>query len=169
MSAAEALNPNLRLVRLKPFNRKLGHVLRTYMVRSIKFLEEKGWYPVEDQSLLAYLGTVRQVHNDPLSPLAFDICTPEEALALDEAEEEEPIRQSAAAIVRAKLAAAAPRPAAQPTKREAADSRGDLTTADLAKPASGDTADDAADGPESAPAPEPEASKPKRRSRRRGG
>lgn len=156
MSAAEAINPDLRLIRLKPINRKQGHVMRTYMVRSIKFQEEKGWYPVTDQSLLDYLRTVRQVHTDPLSPLAFDICTPEEALALDRAEEEEPERRSAEALLRRQAQAQAQAEAAKPTKRDAAASRGDLTTADLAKGTDMAADEEAAEKPSKA------------RSRRRG-
>ena len=73
------------LVRLKPYNPKAGHVLRTYVVQGIKFLHDRGWYEVPD-ALAAYLKTVPQQDTEPNSPFAFDVCTPAEAKAIDERE-----------------------------------------------------------------------------------
>ncbi len=71
-------------VRLKPFDPRKRHLLRTYMHGPTRqsFDEARGWYSV-DQSLATYLAAVRQVESDPDSPLAFDVCTFEEAQAID--------------------------------------------------------------------------------------
>jgi len=74
-----------RLVRLKPFDPRRGHVLRRYTYAGIKFQEERGWSRV-DKTVGEYLKTVHQVSGDKYAPLAFDVCTEEEAKALDEAE-----------------------------------------------------------------------------------
>jgi len=70
------------LVRLKPFDPRRGHVLRRYTYRGIKLHEERGWYRLE-KPVAEYLRTVRQQPADPHSPLAFDICSEEEAKAVD--------------------------------------------------------------------------------------
>ena len=75
------------LVRLKPHDPRRGHVLRRYTYRGIKFHEERGWYRVE-QPVADYLRAVRQVPSDPHSPLAFDVCTDDEAKGLDAREKE---------------------------------------------------------------------------------
>jgi hypothetical protein len=73
-----------RYVRLKPFDPRRRHVLRTYMHGPTRqsFDESRGWYQVADD-LAAYLATVRQVESEPESPDAFDVCTFEEAQAID--------------------------------------------------------------------------------------
>jgi len=75
------------LVRLKPHNPRRGHVLRRYTYRSIKFQEDRGWYRV-DRKIAEYLRGVRQVAGNEHSPLAFDVCTPQEARAIDAREQE---------------------------------------------------------------------------------
>jgi len=75
------------LVRLKPHDPRRGHVLRRYTYRGIKFHEERGWYRVE-KPVADYLRAVRQVPSDPPSPLAFDVCTDDEAKSLDAREKE---------------------------------------------------------------------------------
>lgn len=75
------------LVRLKPFDSRRGHVLRRYTYAGVKFQEDRGWYRVS-RDMAAYLRTVRQVAGDPYSPLAFDVCTPDEARALEASEQE---------------------------------------------------------------------------------
>ena len=83
------------LVRLKPFDPRRGHVLRRFTYRGIKIHQERGWYRV-DKDTAAYLRTVRQVHSDEHSPLAFDVCTEAEAKAMDAKEKEEgAVRKSA--------------------------------------------------------------------------
>jgi hypothetical protein len=75
------------LVRLKPHDPRRGHVLRRYTYRGIKFHEERGWYRVE-KPVADYLRAVRQVPSDQHSPLAFDVCTDDEAMGLDAREKE---------------------------------------------------------------------------------
>ena len=83
------------LVRLKPFDPRRGHVLRRFTYRGIKIHQERGWYRV-DKDTAEYLRTVRQVHSDEHSPLAFDVCTEAEAKAMDAKEKEEgAVRKSA--------------------------------------------------------------------------
>lgn len=86
-------------VRLKPYDPKKGHKIRQYMVFGIRFEESKGWYrvpavfirynnenePESQIDVVDYLRQVRQDNDDPDSPLAFDVCTPAEAKALDDA------------------------------------------------------------------------------------
>lgn len=76
-----------KLVRLKPHAPKRGHFLRqyTYGPTRTKFEEKRGWYKVDDV-VATYLKTVKQRESDPMSPLAFDVCTPAEAAAIDRAE-----------------------------------------------------------------------------------
>lgn len=76
------------LVRLKPYDPRRGHVLRRFTYAGIKFQEERGWYRVE-KNIADYLRTVREISTDRYSPLAFDVCTEEEARALEAAESEE--------------------------------------------------------------------------------
>ena len=88
------------LVRLKPYDPRRGHVLRRYTYAGIKFQEERGWYRVE-KSVAEYLRSVRPVAGDEVTPLAFDVCTEEEAKALDVREESEAkVRKAAADDVR---------------------------------------------------------------------
>lgn len=73
------------LVRLKPYDHRRGHVLRRYTYAGIKFQVERGWSRVE-KAVGDYLRSVRQLPGDEYSPLAFDVCTEEEAKAIDAAE-----------------------------------------------------------------------------------
>lgn len=75
------------LVRLKPYDPRRGHVLKRYTYAGIKFQEERGWYRVE-KPVADYLRTVHEVPTDNYSPLAFDVCTEDEAKALDTVESE---------------------------------------------------------------------------------
>ena len=83
------------LVRLKPHDPRRGHLLRRFTYRGIKFQEERGWYRVE-AVVADYLREVRQTHGDEHSPLAFDVCTPDEAQTLDAAEKEDTVIRKAA-------------------------------------------------------------------------
>ncbi|HET9622033.1 MAG TPA: hypothetical protein VFP84_11745 [Kofleriaceae bacterium] len=74
-----------KLVRLKRIDSKKGHVIRRYTAFSTTFEEARGWYRVDDETA-AYLQTVHQVPNDEDTPLAFDVCTSDEAEALEAAE-----------------------------------------------------------------------------------
>ena len=84
------------LVRLKPHDSRRGHVLRRYTSLGIKLHQERGWYRVATE-VAEYLRGVHQVASDEYSPLAFDVCTDEEAKALDAREETETKVRSAAA------------------------------------------------------------------------
>ncbi|MBN2196400.1 MAG: hypothetical protein JW751_26540 [Polyangiaceae bacterium] len=75
------------LVRLKPYDPRRGHVLRRYTYAGIKFHEERGWSRVE-KPVGDYLRSVHQLPGDSYSPLAFDVCTEEEAKAIDATESE---------------------------------------------------------------------------------
>lgn len=74
------------LARLKPYNKRRGHVLRIVNYRGIKFEAQKGWYKVDDQTA-AYIASVHQDPYDHDSPLAFDVMTQEEAEATEAAED----------------------------------------------------------------------------------
>lgn len=73
------------LVRLKPYNPKRGFVLKSYTLKDVRFVNEKGWYRV-DAALAEELRDIHQLYGDTDSPLAFDVCTEEEAKAIDERE-----------------------------------------------------------------------------------
>jgi|WetSurMetagenome_2_1015567.scaffolds.fasta_scaffold104444_1 hypothetical protein len=73
------------LVRLKPYNPKRGHTLQRYCYSNIIFRTDRGWYRVEAK-LAAELRSVQQVHTNQDSAPAFDVCTEEEARAIDERE-----------------------------------------------------------------------------------
>ena len=109
-----------KLIRLKPFDAKKGHVIRRYTAFQTTFEEHKGWYRVSDH-VAAYLATVHQMADDEDSPRAFDVCTKEEAERIDAAEKKK-------AEERAR--------AAEPNVATARDvsALGDLTTADLRDP-----------------------------------
>ncbi len=74
-----------KLVRIKPYDPKRGHVVRRYTVFSIRLDESRGWYRVADE-VAEYLSKVHQAPHDEDSPLVFDVCTEAEAKALEEAE-----------------------------------------------------------------------------------
>jgi hypothetical protein len=84
------------LVRLRPYDPRRGHRLRRYTYRGIKFQQERGWYRV-NKDVADYLREVRQVFSDEHAPLAFDVCTTEEAKALDAKEKDDATARKAAA------------------------------------------------------------------------
>ena len=75
------------LARLKPYDPRRGHVLRRFTFAGIKFDELRGWYRVEPE-VADYLRKVRQRPIDPHTPLAFDVCTDDEARAMDARDKE---------------------------------------------------------------------------------
>jgi hypothetical protein len=75
------------LVRLKPLDPRRGHLLRRYTYQGIKFHEERGWYRVA-KAVADYLRSVHQQPGDPHSPLAFDVCSEDEAKATEAREKE---------------------------------------------------------------------------------
>lgn len=94
------------LVRLKPFDPRRGQVLRRFTHAGIKFHGERGWYRVEKR-VADYLRTVKQQVADPHSPLAFDVCTEDEAKAM-EAKELEAVSECKSAASEIRLSAARP-------------------------------------------------------------
>jgi len=112
-----------KLIRIKPYDPKKGNVIRRYTAFGVRFEEARGWYKVSDE-VAAYLGTVHQRPGDDDSPLAFDVCTEEEAQRLETSEKKKAEERARAAEPNV----------AQPhdvTVRPA-----DLTTADLPQPRS---------------------------------
>jgi hypothetical protein len=110
-----------KLIRLKPLDPKKGHNIRRYTAFSMTFEEHKGWYRVSEE-VGAYLATVHQEPNDEDTPLAFDVCTKEEAERIELAEKK-----------RAEERARAAEPNVA-TPRDVTAIGGDLTTADLRDP-----------------------------------
>jgi len=109
------------LVRLKPFNRKKGHVLRCYTYRGIRFFERRGWTRVRKE-IADYVQTVHQIPDDEDSPLAFDTCSEGEAKAIDKREAQE---------AQVKTPAEQAKDVAEARDESAAKAGGDLDTADL--------------------------------------
>jgi hypothetical protein len=88
-----------KLVRIKPYDPRRGQVLRRYTLsrfNGIRLEEGRGWYQVDDD-VAAYLATIRNVDGDELSPLAFEVCTPEEAEAIAERETHRKLNEDRAA------------------------------------------------------------------------
>lgn len=85
-----------KLIRLKPLDKKRGHVIHRYTAFQTTFEEAKGWYRVPDH-VAAYLATVHQLANDEDSPLAFDVCTRDEAEQIDAAEKKKAEERARAA------------------------------------------------------------------------
>jgi hypothetical protein len=85
--AKRAVRENFKLVRLKPYDKRRRHVMKVYVhgPTGKKFEERKGWYKV-DVELARYLGGVQEIEGDEYAPLAFDICTQEEAKRIDDTE-----------------------------------------------------------------------------------
>ncbi len=81
------MSENLVYVRLKSHLPRAGQVIRQYAFRGIMFKAGGGWCKVTD-SVAEHLRAVRQQERDPYSPLAFDVCTEEEARRLDEKDAE---------------------------------------------------------------------------------
>ena len=108
-------------VRLKPHDPKKGHVIRRYTAFGVRFEEARGWYKVSDE-VASYLVTVHQRPGDDDSPLAFDVCTDDEAKALEVVEKKKAEERARAAEPNV----------AQPYDVSA--KAPDLTTADLPQP-----------------------------------
>jgi len=113
------------LVRLKPHDPRRGYVLRRYTYRGIKFHDERGWYRVE-KAVADYLRQIRQVAGDEHSPPAFDVCTDDEAKAVDAREKEGAVPRAAATDDIKLSAARSDQPAAPAARTEGA-----VTTEDL--------------------------------------
>lgn len=73
-----------RLVRIKPYSKKKGHLTRRYTVFGVKFEIHKGWYRVR-LKVADYLADVTP-DGDPDSPYIFDVCTEQQAMEMEERE-----------------------------------------------------------------------------------
>lgn len=115
------------LVRIKPYNPRRGHVLRRFTYAHprtgtrYRFDDSRGWYTVPTE-VARVLEGVHSRYEDLDSPLAFDVCTKEQAIALDQREtvEEEPKAKPtrARSAVDAKPADDTAGKAPEPTKPE---------------------------------------------------
>jgi hypothetical protein len=85
-----------KLVRIKPFDPKKGHVIQRYTAFSIRFEERRGWYKVSDE-VATYLATLHQRPGDSDSPMAFDVCSEEEAQQVESAEKKKAEERARAA------------------------------------------------------------------------
>lgn len=84
----------MALVRLYPYNKRLGWVMRTFSIadgrRSVKFSSDRGWYRVDDDTpdgkeLLKKLAAVKQQDRLPDGPAAFMIAADvDEARRMDD-------------------------------------------------------------------------------------
>ncbi len=90
-------DPFVRLIRLKPYNPRKGYVTRRYHVRGTLFREDRGWYECKDPEFADYLEKLHQRSGDEDSPLLFDVCTREEAQAIEEREASSPNQASVSA------------------------------------------------------------------------
>ena len=116
-------------VRIKPFNPKKGYKVRTYTYGGTKYVEEQGWYQVADDKLAAELRELTQAAYDGESPPLFDVCTRDEALAIEKRERAaKDVRSTVETAAEAAVdRAAKPRPGLERARRLA----GTLTTDDL--------------------------------------
>lgn len=73
------------LVRIKPYNPKRGQLARRIVIGGFRFDVDRGWYEVDDE-FAADLKTKTQ-GGDPNAALIFDVCTAEEAKALQRSED----------------------------------------------------------------------------------
>ena len=117
------MSSETHLVRLRPYDPRRGCVVRRYTFKGIKFQDTHGWYRVVKKTA-DYLRGVRQVAGDEHSPLAFDVCTPEEAQLIDAREHEDANpRKSATDTIQVSTARDEAPPQISGTKREERRSR----------------------------------------------
>lgn len=79
------------MVRLRPYEPKVGQTVQQFRFRvhpqKSEFLvfNKPGEWAKVDTEVAMKMAKCRQQSNNPLSPPVFDICTPEEAMAIDRA------------------------------------------------------------------------------------
>lgn len=152
----------MKLVRIKPYNPKKGYKLRTYVFRGLALRETAGWYELPDDDA-AYLATVRNDDTDSNSPLAFDVCTKEEAEAVEDAEKRQAEKATAAAPLRVHQPSVSD---SRGAAKRAASAENVLTTADLPGNAEDLESEDLAADATPAPIPGAPAKKTTRRASR---
>ena len=89
----------MKFVRIRPYDKRRGQLVRRYVYGGFKFLGDHGWYEVDDE-IAAYLKTVRTFPEDPDSKPVFDVSDQDGAkkIALAEYEETHPDRKITEAI-----------------------------------------------------------------------
>lgn len=107
------------LARIKPYDKRRGHLTKKFTVFGIPFQEGKGWYRVS-QKVADYISRAT-VDGDPEGLEIFDVCTEDEAMRLEAKERKK-------AQMRAN--ASAPNDAMTPRDVEEKET-GTLTTRDL--------------------------------------
>lgn len=95
----KTVQPNTWYVRLKPYDRRAGHLLRDLTLSRwrLRVREAKGWHRVQTQNreMLHDLVTMTQTGQpaDRYAPKAFDVCTYEEARLVEKREKEEKMQK----------------------------------------------------------------------------
>lgn len=74
-----------KLVRIKPYNAKAGHKILSYTYAGVKYLENRGWYRLEDDSLADELAELK-AGDGRYDPEVFDVMSEEEAVELEQEE-----------------------------------------------------------------------------------
>lgn len=82
MEITDKNSDHIRYVRIKPFDKRLGQLIRSFTFEGRKFTAERGWLPVFKEFGLR-MKKCRQDPNDPNSAKVFDVCTYSEAKALE--------------------------------------------------------------------------------------
>ena len=123
------MSESTMLVRLKTYAPKQGYVMQRYLAFGIRIEAGRGWYEVPEH-VARYLAAFHEIPDSPESPLAFDVCTSEQAEAMEEAERRAKEERIASA--------SAPRVTPMVTHRthvvpppSRTSTSGDLTTGDL--------------------------------------
>jgi len=77
----------MKFVRIRPYDKRRGQLVRRYVYRGFRFEVERGWYEVEDHIAEALEGVLTFPDNPDSKPV-FDVSTREDAEALARAEYE---------------------------------------------------------------------------------
>lgn len=97
--APKTVQPGVWYVRLKPFDRRAGHLLRDLTLSRwrLRVREAKGWHRVQttnDDMLRDLVGMTQTGQPaDRYAPKAFDVCTYEEAKLVEKREREEKMQK----------------------------------------------------------------------------
>ena len=89
----------MKFVRIRPYNKARGQLVRRYVYGGVRFEVDHGWYEADDQ-IAEYLKTVLTHPQDPDSKPVFDVSDQAgaEKIALDEYEAANPERKITEAI-----------------------------------------------------------------------
>ena len=64
--------------RIRPYNPKRGATAQSYTFKGVRYLEEKGWYEIDNRDLAIYLSRVT-LSSDPDGPRVFEVITEKQA------------------------------------------------------------------------------------------